>query len=55
MARVRFLCPACFGELAEISRATGERLMPDLALVMESTPCDRCGRETQEVIIICST
>jgi hypothetical protein len=55
VARVRFLCPGCFEELAEIGRATGEELKPDLALVMESTQCDRCGRETQEVIIVCST
>jgi hypothetical protein len=55
VARVRFLCPGCFEELAGISRVTGERLVPDLALVMESTQCDRCGQETQEVIIICST
>jgi C4-type Zn-finger protein len=55
VARVRFLCPKCFQELAEISKVTGERLIPDLACVIESTTCDRCGNETKEVIIICST
>ena len=52
---MRFLCPGCFMELAGISKVTGERLIPDLACVIETTTCDRCGRETQEVIIICST
>jgi uncharacterized protein with PIN domain len=55
VARVRFLCPRCFQELAEISKVTGERLIPDLAYATEITKCDRCGQETKEVIVICST
>ena len=55
MARVRFLCPRCFEELAAVSRVTGEMLIPDLCYATETTICDRCHEVTREVIVICST
>ena len=59
MAGVRykpmFLCPSCFEHLKLISAAAGERLVPDLAYSIEGTTCDRCGKYTIEVIVVCST
>ena len=54
MGRVMFLCPDCFLHLKLVSAVAGERLIPDLAYA-EGMTCDRCGRWTPEVIVICST
>jgi len=55
VARVIFLCPNCFEHLKEASRLAGEELIPDLAYATEGTVCDRCGKYTHEVIVVCST
>jgi len=55
MGRVMFLCPNCFLHLKAASEIAGERLIPDLAYATEGTVCDRCGKYTSEVIVVCST
>ena len=55
MGRVMFLCPDCFEYLREASALAGEELIPDLAYATEGTTCDRCGKYTPEVIVVCST
>ena len=55
MGRLIFLCPDCFELMRLASMVAGERLLPDIAYVGEVTKCDRCGKYTCEVIVVCST